>query len=117
MALTLIPSTSAFILPTAGVTAGQLDQSFVAADIVNGNYFVASGEDILVVQNTGDVSQTFTLFSAPDASGRFANVVYTVAAEGFAAVVINVASLYTMSDGTVQLNASSTTIQFLVMVL
>jgi hypothetical protein len=73
--------TSAFATPTAlttislvqnnvAVTAGQLNLTFTACDTTNGNSFVSTGREVLLVQNSGGSTYTFTVTSVPDALGR-----------------------------------------------
>jgi hypothetical protein len=93
-----------------------LDAAFIAADATNGNYFVASGRDVLIVYNSDVSGQTLTINSAPDASGRKADLIaYPIAAGGFMQMFISAASLFTQTDGTVQLTASANTVKFLVL--
>jgi hypothetical protein len=53
--------------------------TFTASDPVNGNEFVLTGKELLLVKNIGAVSRTITLFTAPDSFGREADVVATLA--------------------------------------
>jgi hypothetical protein len=73
--------TSAFATPTAlttqvlvqnnvAVTAGQLTLTFTACDTVNGNSFTATGREVLLVDNTGGSTYTFTVSSVADQLGR-----------------------------------------------
>src|SRR5208337_725564 len=103
----------AYILTPAGVSQGQLDKAFQAADPVNGNYFQSSGRDLLLVLNSDTVPHTFGIQSAPDQFGRFANITYTVAAGSYEAVIITSQAIYTQPNGTVILSASDVHIQFL----
>lgn len=124
MAPTPLTTKQAYILTPAGVTQGQLDQLFQASDPVNGNLFISSGKDMLLVQNLDPATQTFGILSAPDQFGRFANITYTVVGTagspptqvgGFAAVIITSASIYTQADGTVRLTSTSANLKFLVL--
>lgn len=104
---------TAYILTPAGVTAGQLDKAFQVADVSNGNYFVSSGKDLLIVWNTDSSPHTFGIQSAPDQFGRFANITYTVAPNSFEAVIISSQAIYTQANGQVVLSASDAHIFFL----
>lgn len=44
--------------------------TMTAADVGNGNQFVASGKDLVVVHNPAGLSYTVTVTSSPDAYGR-----------------------------------------------
>lgn len=103
----------AYILTPAGVSQGQLDKTFQAADTVNGNYYQSSGKDMLVVFNSGLSAATFGIQSAPDQFGRFANITYTVQPGAYAIVIISSQAIYTQPNGTVVLSASSASILFL----
>lgn len=103
----------AYLLTPAGVAQGQLDKAFQAADPVNGNFYQSSGKDMLLVYNSDTVSHTFSILSAPDQFGRFANITYTVAPGGYEAVIISSQAIYTQSNGQVQLQASSALLFFL----
>src|SRR6185437_8102298 len=68
------------------VNAGDLAITFTAADIVNLNSFAASGNEVLLVQNTDAAQQTITLTTKPDGYGRSADIsTYAIPASGFAA--------------------------------
>jgi hypothetical protein len=115
MSQTIIPNNPAFLLQPAGIVApGGLDKLFTAADTVNGNAFLSSGRDLLIVYNSGGSSYTFTIASAPDPDGRFADVTYTVGAGVYSFVDITSASVYVQSTQLVLLAASNVAIQFLV---
>jgi hypothetical protein len=115
MPQTILPNNPSFVLPANGIIApAALDKTFTAADIVNGNAFLSSGRDLLVVFNSDSSSHTFTLFSAPDADGRFANVTYTVGAGVYSFVDITTSSVFIQATNFVLVTGSDTHIQFLV---
>ena len=115
MSQTIISNNPAFILPTnCIIPAMGLDKAFTSADMSNGNAFLSSGRDLLVVYNSGGVSYTFTIYSAPDVDGRFANVTYTVGAGVYSFVDIATASIYIQSTNLVLLSANNASIQYLV---
>jgi len=103
----------AYILTPAGVAQGQLDKAFQASDPTNGNFFQSSGRDLLLVFNSDTVPHTFSILSAPDQFGRFANITYTVAPGAYEAVIITSQAIYTQPNGQVQLQSSSALVQFL----
>jgi hypothetical protein len=106
------------MLPASGAVSPALAATFVAADSGNGNQFTASGRDLIIVHNTDVGAQTLSIASAPDASGRKADVVaYSIAAGAHIDVLITAASLFTQTDGTIQLNASANTVKFLILSL
>jgi hypothetical protein len=50
--------------------ANSADVPLVAADVANLNYFVASGNDLVLAFNSGGTPQTVTITSASDPYGR-----------------------------------------------
>jgi hypothetical protein len=52
------------------VQAGDLTLTFTACDAVNGNSFAVTGQEILLVNNTGGSAYTFTISSVADNFGR-----------------------------------------------
>ena len=70
------------------VVAGDLAIAQTAMDLANGNSFVATGQEILLIQNTGGSTYTVTVTSVADALGRLDTslTTYSIAAGAFAAV-------------------------------
>jgi hypothetical protein len=103
------------LMPPAIVSSTELDKTFQAADTMNGNAFLSSGNDLLIMFNSDSASHTVTIQSAPDSFGRFANLTYTVGAGVYSFVNITIGSLF-IQPGTneVLLQASSTLVEFLV---
>lgn len=115
MSQTLIQNNPAYILQPPGIVpALAFDKTFQVADIVNGNAFLSSGRDLLVVYNSDVVSHTFTLKSAPDPDGRFADVTYTIGAGVYSFVEIGTASVFIQSTNMVIVTGSDVHVQFLV---
>ena len=84
MAETLI-ATQAMQAPFADVAAGGIDFVFSAADNVNGNYFVCTGREILLMNNPSGGALTVTVTSADDAFNRSEDITdYSLAAGDFA---------------------------------
>jgi hypothetical protein len=81
-------STIVLVQNNVAVTAGQLVVAFTACDNVNGNSFVSTGREVLLVDNTAGSSGTFTVTSQPDALGRSDTslTAYSLAAGAIAAV-------------------------------
>lgn len=116
----------AFATPTAltpvtlkqnnyAVQAGDLTLTFSACDNTNGNSFIATGQEILLVQNTDTATHTFTVSSVADALGRTDTSLtnYTVAASGFAAIQMKATTGW-FSGGIDTLSCSSNLIKFAV---
>ena len=56
--------------PFAAVTAGSEDFVFAASDNVNGNSFVCTGRELLVLENDSGGALTVTIASVDDEKGR-----------------------------------------------
>jgi hypothetical protein len=52
------------------VVAGDLNLTPVAMDATNGNSFVATGQEILLILNSDTATHTFTISSVGDSLGR-----------------------------------------------
>jgi hypothetical protein len=70
------------------VVAGDLAMAVTAMDASNGNSFVATGKEVLVIQNTDSAPHTVTITSAPDQLGRTdaALTSYSIPANSSAAI-------------------------------
>ena len=99
------------------VGAGDLTITFSACDAVNGNFFVPSGYEILLVQNTdGAAAHTFTVNSVPDPYGRIDTSLtsYSVAASASSSIQLKYLSGW-QSGGKITLACSDPHIQFAVL--
>jgi ABC-type nitrate/sulfonate/bicarbonate transport system substrate-binding protein len=93
--------------------AAALDFAFAASDNVNGNQFPASGNDLLLVQNTNAAAQTFTITSAPDAQGRTADIAtYSVGIGVFSTFKLSSQVGWIQPDGNIYLSSSNANIKF-----
>ena len=70
MARAILTKTAA---PGSYAAAGVL-LTLAAANVVDKNQFVASGNDLVVARNSGIVPHTVTITSAPDEYGRLGNI-------------------------------------------
>ena len=70
------------------VVAGDLVLNFAACDAVNGNSFPVTGQEILIVNNSGASPYTFTISSVADPYGRTDSSLtnYSVAAGAIVAI-------------------------------
>jgi hypothetical protein len=70
------------------VVAGDLVVTPVVMDAVNGNSFIATGQEILLFQNTDSAAHTITISSVTDALGRSDTslTAYSIAAAGIAMI-------------------------------
>jgi hypothetical protein len=103
--------------PALPITALSLDITPVAGDNVNGNSFVPTGSDLLIVQNSAGSSGTFTISSAPAALNKRTGDIgpYTVGAGLISAFFVGNMDGYIQSDGTVHLACSAATMKFTVL--
>lgn len=103
---------------TGQPTAGTLNYTYAACDATNGNSFVVTGREVLLVQNTSTMTAyTFTISSVADNLGRTNDVTsYSVAASAFAAFNFRGGtSGWEQSDGTVHLSCSNAALSFAVL--
>lgn len=99
------------------VVADSLDVALLAADVANKNQFAPTGDDILIVQNSGASPYTFTISSVADALKRTGDVgPYTIAAGEIAAYRIKIDG-WKQSDGNVYIEASNAAVKFAVISL
>ena len=104
--------------PYDAVPANGLDFSFAAADHVNGNAFVCSGRELILMHNDHATdAATVTIASAPDPCGRTKDIAtYSLSAGEFAAFWIGKTAGWRQSDGKVNLDVAGTgTIKFAVL--
>lgn len=96
------------------VQAGDLLIPF-ASDVANGNKFLATGQEILIVQNTDSAAHTFTVVSIADHLGRTQDIAtYSVAAGASAAIQLSTMEGWLQTDGNVYLNSVDATLKFAV---
>lgn len=101
--------------PALPVGATALDYVYTAADATNGNSFLATGHELLLVQNSGASPYTFTVTSVADTVQRTGDIgPYTVGAGLFSAYLVSAQLGWKQSDGTVHLSASNVAIKFAV---
>ena len=119
--------TTAFATPTAltpivlvqnnvSVSAGALTLTFTACDAANGNSFVSTGREVLLVQNSGGSSYTFTVSSVADSLGRTdaSLTSYSVAASVIVGVQMKYQTGWIQSGGTINLTCSNAAIKYAV---
>jgi len=112
---TLIPNNPALTLQSPGTEAPlALDKAFTAADVTNGNAFLASGNDVLIIQNTDASAHDVVIYSAVDSFGRYADFTYSVGPGVFSFVNIIPTSLYTQAGtNQIQFLCTSALVEFL----
>jgi hypothetical protein len=94
--------------PYDAVSANGLDFSFVAADQANGNSFVCSGRELILMRNDHVTdAATVTIASAPDPYGRTKDITtYSLSAGEFAAFWVGKTAGWRQSDGTAHLDVA-----------
>jgi hypothetical protein len=71
--------------PFEAITAGGADFTFAASTITDGDTFVCTGRELLIVNNTDVAEKTITITSVDDEKGRAEDITsYALAAGDFA---------------------------------
>jgi hypothetical protein len=99
------------------VVAGDLVVSLQALDATNGNSFVATGREVLIVTNTDASAHTFTITSVAERFGRTDSSLtsYSVAAGAFVAIQMSILEGWLQpSDSTVHMTTSSALLKAIV---
>jgi hypothetical protein len=102
---------------TAGTpAANSLDVTFAAADSSNGNDFVCSDKDLLLVLNSdGTNPYTFTVASVIDSYGRLGDITtYSLSAGEYGAIELP-ANLFRQSTGKININGSNAAVKFAIL--
>lgn len=87
--------------------------TMTAADVGNGNQFVANGKDLLVIHNTAGSDYTFTVTSTADAYGRTKDITTeTIAAGAYKIVGPLELTGWIQTDGKIYLAASNAGVKF-----
>lgn len=105
---TLTKSTAGGSYNHAGVTL-----TMTAADTSNYNQFTATGNDLLIIHNTGGSDYTFTVTSTADAYGRTKDITTeTIAAGAYKIVGPLQITGWQQTDGKIYLQASNAAVKF-----
>lgn len=87
--------------------------TMTAADVANGNQFVASGKDLLVIHNSGASSRTFTVTSVADAYGRTKDITTEAILAGVYKIVGPLELMgWQQTDGKIYLTADNAEVKF-----
>jgi hypothetical protein len=101
--------------PALPVTPTGADFVFTAADLANGNSFVSTGRELLLVQNSGASPYTVTVTSVADNQKRTGDITsYSVGAGLFSMFGPFSQPGWLQSDGTVRVSASNALVKFAV---
>lgn len=99
------------------VTALSLNYVYTAADVANGNSFVSTGREIVLVQNTDSGGHHVSVVSVADAFGRTGDITAYAVAAGLFSVLpyLSGAAGWKQTDGTIHLSADDATVKFAVL--
>jgi hypothetical protein len=87
------------------VAANDLDITWTAGDAVNGNSFISTGRELLLVRNDDAGAQTLTLKSVADTFARTADIsAYSVGIGEYAAFWVGDRQGWTTGGGLVLIN-------------
>lgn len=116
-ATTLTPQVMKGPYVATPVAADSLDVTMTAADVANGNDFVASGRDILVAQNThATTAYTITITSQADERGRKGDITtYSLAAGDIAVFDFSQINGWADANGKINIAASNASVKFAVL--
>jgi hypothetical protein len=93
---------------TAGVAV-----TMTAADVANGNKFTASGSDLIIIENTGASTYTFTVTSVADAFGRTGHITTENITAGQTKMIGPLPTAgWQQTDGTILCSASNAAVKF-----
>lgn len=109
MAATALTKSSA----GGGYASAGVALTMAAADVANGNKFTASGSDLIVIENTGASTYTFTITSVADAFGRTGHITTENITAGQTKIVgpLPLAG-WAQTDGTIHCSASNAAVKF-----
>jgi hypothetical protein len=103
--------------PTLPVSANALDLAETAADVANKNQFAPSGDDLVIVHNTGVSAYTVTFTSVADEFKRTGDVsAYSVGAGEIAGFRFKSPG-WMQADGYVYMEAENAAVEFAVIQL
>lgn len=91
--------------------------TFTAEDTTNHSQFAASGDEIVLVQNTDSGSHTYTISSTADPYGRSGDISAVSIAAGAVHCLRLGLTGWRQTDGKVYLQANDTTVKFAVLSL
>lgn len=106
------------LAPFAAVGAGAADFTFAAGTITDGDTFVCTGREILLVNNTGASPYTVTVTSVEDETNRTEDITtYSLAAGDFAAFGVGLTNSkgWKSTAGTIRLTVSNASVKVAVL--
>jgi hypothetical protein len=104
--------------PSLQPAVNSLDVTFEAANVANGNRFVASGKDLVLAWNTGAEAYTVILTSIEDEKKRTGNIAnYSIGASEIAVIGPVPTDGWLQADGYIWLSANNAAVKFAVITL
>ena len=98
------------------VSATDLDFLFTAADVANKNDFALTGDEVILVHNTGGSAHTITLITVNDPQNRLGTIAgYSVGAGLFAVFSARDITGWKQTDGKFYLEANHAEIEFAIL--
>lgn len=92
--------------------------TFTAADVANGNSFAASGDELILVQNTDTGAHHYSVSSVADVLGRTKDLTsVSIAAGAIHALPKLPNDGWRQSDGNIYVNGDDATVKFAVLSL
>lgn len=100
------------------VQAGDLAVAPAAMDAINGNSYVATGNEILLLQNTDSSAHTITITSVADSLGRLDTSLtgYSIPANGIAMIQMRQLAGWVQAGSLVLLATSSALVKIAVLI-
>jgi hypothetical protein len=113
-------------MPTTAITKqtapGQYptawgDLTFAAMDQANGNHFVSTGKELIIVRNDDAAAQTVTVTGSADPFGRTASIQKSINAAGLAIFGPLPSSYWANNSGQIVLTPSSNNLKVAIVTL
>jgi hypothetical protein len=104
--------------PFDAVVATGFDFTWAASTLTDGDTFVCTGRELLLVQNTTAGALTITVTSTPDDKGRSGDITsYSVGANGFSVIPVGLTTSagFRSSAGTIRITCSAITLKVAVL--
>ncbi|MCZ2155740.1 MAG: hypothetical protein LC114_17885 [Bryobacterales bacterium] len=105
--------------PFEAVTAGSVDFTFAAGTVTDGDTFVCTGRELLLVTNTEVAdAKTITITSVDDEKGRSEDITtYSLAAGDFAVFGVGLTNAkgWKSTAGTIRITVSAATVKVAVL--
>ena len=104
--------------PFDAVVATGFDFTWASSTLTDGDTFICTGREVLLVQNTTAGALTITVTSTADEKGRTADITsYSVGANGFTVIPVGLtnAAGWKSTAGTIRITCSAITLKVAVL--